>query len=69
MAAERRTTIGFDARSDGHLKTIEQEMQLNTPDAVRKGLALLALVAERQREGWAPAFIRLDGSVQEIYLV
>jgi hypothetical protein len=69
MAVEKRITVGLNGRGPQDLELVQSELKLSTTDAVNKALALLALIARRQSEGFTPAFIRPDGSVQEIYLL
>lgn len=66
MADPKRTTVVLEGPTADDLETIQAEMGLNTSDSIRKGVAMLALMIRRQKQGYSPAFIRPDGSVQEI---
>lgn len=69
MAIEKRITLGLGPAAAGDLEWVQQELGLNTTDTVSRAIRLLALVSRRQGEGDAPAFIRPDGSVQEVFLL
>ena len=69
MPERGRITVNLNGRTPEDLELIQDELRLGTTDAVNKALALLALVIRRQNEGCVPAFVRPDGSVQEIHLL
>jgi hypothetical protein len=66
MATDKRITVGLYGHTPDDLELVEQELSLNTTDAIRKGITLLALMVKRQKEGYTPAFVRPDGTTQEI---